>query len=146
MPFLVRWPARVKPGVSGALVSQVDLLACLAQLTGRRLPAEDAPDSVPVLPALLGESPAGRDHLVEHAAVLALRQGPWKLIEPGKGPRVLPHTGVETGRAAEAQLYNLAEDPGETRDVAARHPAKVQELRDLLGTLRDEKRPARRGG
>ena len=110
MPFLVRWPARVKPGVSPALVCQIDLIASLAALVGRKLADEDAPDSVDVLAALLGTSATGRDHLVEHAGVLSLRQGPWKLIEPGKGPKILANTNTETGQAAESQLYNLAAD------------------------------------
>jgi arylsulfatase A-like enzyme len=146
VPFLVRWPARVKPGVSEALVCQVDLLASLAALVGQDLGAADAPDSDDLLPALLGESPLGRDLLVEHAAVLALRQGPWKLIEPGRGPEVFANTGTESGQAAAPRLYNLAEDVGETKDVAARHPAKVQELRDRLETIRRQGRSARRGG
>ena len=49
VPFLVRWPARVKPGVSPALVCQIDLMASLAALVGRKLADEDAPDSVDVL-------------------------------------------------------------------------------------------------
>ena len=58
VPFLLRWPARVKPGVSRALVGQVDLFASLASLVGQRLGPGDAPDSQDVLPALLGTSSA----------------------------------------------------------------------------------------
>ena len=81
VPLIVRWPARVKPGVSDALVCQVDLLASLAALTGQASSRRRrCPDSFNVLPALLGESKHGREHLVEHAGRLALRKGPWKLI------------------------------------------------------------------
>src|SRR6185312_8588237 len=48
VPFLTRWPGRIKPGVSEALVCQVDLLASFAALTGRDLPAEAAVDSINV--------------------------------------------------------------------------------------------------
>ena len=136
VPFLVRWPARVKPGVSTALVCQIDLLASLASLVGRKLGDDDAPDSVDVLAALLGTSATGRDHLVEHAGVLSLRQGPWKLIEPGKGPKVLANTNTETGQAGEVQLYNLDEDLGETKNVAAQHPDRVQQMHDTLDAIR----------
>ena len=136
VPFLVRWPARIKPAVSTALVCQIDLLASLAALAGPKLGDGDAPDSVDVLAALLGTSATGRDRLVEHAAVLSLRQGPWKLIEPGRGPRINSNTNTETGQAGEVQLYNLDEDLGETKNVAAQHPDKLKEMRDLLEAIR----------
>ncbi len=67
VPFVVRWPGRVKPGVSEALACQIDFMASLAALTGQKLDFNDAPDSFDVLGALLGRTPTGRDHLVEHA-------------------------------------------------------------------------------
>ena len=82
VPFVVRWPARVKPGVSDAIVSQVDLCSTLAALCGQTLAPDDAPDSINVLPALLGDSPEGREHVLEHAGKVAIRKGPWKFI-PG---------------------------------------------------------------
>jgi arylsulfatase A-like enzyme len=147
VPFLARWPGRVKPGVSDALVCQVDFPASFAALAGQKLADGDAPDSFNVLPALLGESRQGRDHLVEQAAVLSLRQGPWKLIEPGKGPKVFATTGIESGQAPEAQLYDLADDLGETKNVAARHPERVKELRERLQRIRSDgrSRPAGSG-
>src|SRR5262249_48060158 len=54
VPLLARWPARIKPGVSSALLSQLDLFASLAALTGQKLSADAAPDSQNILPALLG--------------------------------------------------------------------------------------------
>jgi arylsulfatase A-like enzyme len=136
VPFLVRWPGRVKPAVSTALVCQIDLLASLASLVGRKVGADDAPDSVDVLTALLGTSATGRDHLVEHASVLFLRRGPWKLIEPGNGPRVLANTNTETGQAGELQLYNLEVDLRESNNVAAQHPERVRQLHALLDSIR----------
>ena len=140
VPFIVRWPGHVKPGVSDALVCQIDFPASFAALTGQRLAPEDAPDSFNVLPALLGKSPRGRDSLVEQAGVLSLRQGPWKLIEPGKGPKVQVNTNTETGRLPEVQLYDLANDPGETKNVAADHPDRVKEMRALLTKIRNDGR------
>lgn len=144
VPFLVRWPARVKPGTSDALVCQIDLPASVAALTGQKFAAADAPDSFDVLPALLGQSPAGRDHLVEQGGVLAVRQGPWKLIEPGRGPAVAVNTNTETGQAPTARLFHLAGDLGETTDLAAKHPDVVKELQSLLNRVRSggRSRPA----
>ena len=59
----------------------------------------DGPDSLDVLPALLGESPKGREHLIEQGAGLSVRQGAWKYIEPGQGPKVSANTNTETGRS-----------------------------------------------
>jgi arylsulfatase A-like enzyme len=143
VPFLVRWPARVKPAVSNALVCQIDLLASLASLVGRKLGDGDALDSVDVLAALLGTSATGRDQLVEHAGVLSLRQGGWKLIEPGRGPRLLANTNTETGQAGEFQLYNLAEDLGETKESAALYPDRVRQMRALLDAIRQGTRSSR---
>jgi arylsulfatase A-like enzyme len=80
----------------------------------------------------MGTSTMGRGHLVEDAGVLSLRRGPWKLIEPGRGPSVFANTNTETGQAGDWQLYNLDEDPGETKNVAARDPERVKEMQELL--------------
>ena len=56
VPFIVRWPAKVKPGVSDALICQIDFLASFAALTGQTLDENDAPDSFNVLPTLLGSA------------------------------------------------------------------------------------------
>jgi arylsulfatase A-like enzyme len=143
VPFLVRWPARVKPAVSEALVCQIDLLASLSALVGIKLGDGDAPDSFDILAVLLGTSATGRDHLVEHAGVLSLRLGPWKLIEPGRGPRVLANTHSETGQAGEVQLYNLDGDLGETKNVARDHNDRVQTMLGQLDALRRGARSSR---
>jgi arylsulfatase A-like enzyme len=124
VPFLVRWSERIKPGVSDALVCQVDLLASLAALTGQEIAAEAAPDSYDVSPALLGLSKTGRDALVENAN--GLRVDSWKLIEPG--PK---------DKNGKAKLFNLADDLGETKDIAGQQPEKVAELTKKLKQIRE---------
>jgi len=128
VPFLASWPARVKPGVSDALISQVDLSASFAALTGRPPAGAVGPDSLDVLPALLGESRKGRDHLVEHAQGIALRKGPWKLI---------PARAAQGKKAASSlELFNLDGDIGETKNVAAANPEVVREVSALLEKVR----------
>jgi arylsulfatase A-like enzyme len=137
VPFIVRWPKRVAAGgKSDALVCQIDFLASLAALTNRPLPNHAGPDSVDLLPAILGETQIGRETLVEQARSFAFRKGPWKLIEPSAGPSVDANTKSETGAAPQAQLYNLANDLAETENLAKRHPEKVQELSMLLDEIR----------
>ena len=91
VPLIVRWPDRVPAGrESDALVSQVDFLASFAALTGQSFDADSAPDTEDVLDALLGDSPSGRETLVEHAGVLSLRQGAGSTSHPAKGPGSTP--------------------------------------------------------
>ncbi len=136
VPFLVRWPARVKPGVSDALVSQVDLLGSLAALSGQAVPAGQAIDSRDQLAALLGEDRTGRDHVVEHAGRLALREGRWKYIEPSQGPRMNVQTNTELANDPGPQLYDLETDLGERTNLAAKHPDRVKAMADRLASLR----------
>ncbi len=144
VPFLVRWPGRVPAGTTcSEMVSLADILATTAAIVGQELPAADqaAEDSHSFLPALLGQSgtPPARSHLIVHSAdgVFAIRQGPWKWIEGLPADGIKP--AVRKARAGEfqAQLYNLQDDPAETRDVSAAHPEVAQELAALLDRYRD---------
>jgi arylsulfatase A-like enzyme len=126
MPFIARWPGRIKPGVSDALVCQVDFLASFAALTGQSIDTAAGPDSFNILPALLGETKKGRDTLVEQAQGQALRMGDWKLL-----PRRM-QAKKETG----PELYNLKSDLGETKNVAADNPKIVDEMTALLEKIK----------
>lgn len=124
VPFIVRWPARIKPGISDALVCQVDLCASLASLVGVDLKSSDAPDSFSVLPALLGDSKIGREHLIEQAAGLALREGPWKLVEAtSKYP---------------VQLFDLKTDISESRNLADDNKELVKTLTTRLNAVKEK--------
>lgn len=135
VPFLVRLPGRVRVGTSDALICHVDMLASFAALTGQKLPDTAGLDSCNILPALLGGH-QGRDHLVVHghAKFVALRQGSWKFIPAPDGAK----KGKRAGSAF--QLYNLAEDIAESKNVAAQNPAKAKELQELLQQIREKGR------
>jgi arylsulfatase A-like enzyme len=140
MPLVVRWPGRVKPGVSPALVSQVDLARSLAALVGASVPEGAAVDSENVLPALLGDSPTGRDHVVVQATRdLALREGRWKLIPPGanevKDGLDAIHQARETV-GPNGLLFDLETDPAERRDLSAREPERAAAMAKRLERLR----------
>jgi arylsulfatase A-like enzyme len=127
-PFIVRWPKHVPAGkTSDALICQIDLLASLAALTDQKLPNHAAPDSVNVLPTLLGELPDGREELVEQGRAIALRQKNWKYIESvrknGKGSN-------------QPQLYDLSHDLAEQHNLAQEQPEKVKELSGALDRIR----------
>ncbi len=144
VPFIARWPEHVKKGVSDALVCQIDFLSSFAGFGRRELLAGDAPDSLDILPALLGDTTTGRDHLVEHGGILSLIRGKWKYIEPSDGEKFKVLTGTETGRDTVPQLYDLQLDIGERNNVAAQHPDIVREMEALLKKIREDghSRPA----
>jgi arylsulfatase A-like enzyme len=85
-----------------------------------------------MLPTLLGQSLTGRAQLVEHARVLALREGSWKYIEPGTGPKRNPGTHTELGIDPGGQLYQLADDLGETNNLIQTEPDRSKALLEQL--------------
>ncbi len=112
VPFLARWPGVIAPGtISTALISQTDLFATLATLTGQSLPVDAAPDSQNILPALLGRSPRGRSVLInQDSAPRAFRWGTYKHFLSGA-------------------LYQLATDPGETSNIRPANAALASRTR-----------------
>jgi arylsulfatase A-like enzyme len=136
VPLIVRWPGQVKPGVSSALISQVDFTATFAAMVGQRLAPEDAPDSQSVGPALLGHSPVGRTSLVEYGLrrEKALRAGDWKYIPPARTQDGLgPWRNVSV--PPPGFLFNLVQDPGETNDLAATLPERVATMSAELAAI-----------
>ena len=138
LPLITHWPEQIKPGVSDALVGQVDFLASLGSLAGLATPG-NVPDSMNLLPALLGKSPAGREYIVEEAGVLAIRKGKWKLIDSRQKPGRPLAAGADRDMR-HFQLYDLAKDLSESENVAHLHPDLVYELAAKLEELRQQNR------
>lgn len=130
MPTIVFWPGTVKPGISNALLNQVDLYASLANLVGVEINPENAPDSENHLDAWLGKTQKGREWMIEEAFTYAIRKGDWKLIMPKTSgePGWLKNKKVESGISKEIQLYNLKKDIRETKNVASEYPQITKEL------------------
>lgn len=159
IPFFARWPDRIQAGSkSTATICLTDFMATLAAVAGAGLPADVAEDSFNILPLLLGAADAPPRGAVVHqsaAGRIAIREGPWKLILPGaimpalrskkgeggKGP------AASAGEPTERELYNIDEDPAETRNVIAAHPDMEKRLADLFVRFEREgkSRPARAG-
>lgn len=141
VPFIVSWPGKMAANkTNDALFSQIDLYASLAGLAGAAIEKGQAPDSKNNLSVLLNQSQENRSFLVEQSlnSTLSLIVGNWKYIEPSKGPKINKDTNTELGNLATPQLYNLADDPGETNNLAAAHPDKVQQLQEQLAKIRQQ--------
>ena len=131
VPFIARWPGKIQPGSESAHVGYFgDFLATAAELAGVKTPA--GLDSISLAPTLLGRAGGQRRHdflyWEYHAGngstQAALMDGRWK--------------GVRNAPRAPLELYDLAADPGEAQDVAAKHPDLVAKITDYIKTARED--------
>lgn len=161
VPFIARWPGKIEPGSrSGELVSNIDLFATMAALTGAKVEKGQGRDSVDILSALTGEPVKPlRDHLVVapfNPRHLSVRKGKWMYIgaqsgggftgtkrgEHGfGGPPAVTYgkrvnsdivNGRIKGGAPPAQLYDLDSDLSQTKNVYREYPEIVREMQALL--------------
>lgn len=135
VPFLVRWPGRIDPGTSSDVtVCTTDFYATFADLldVADAIPADAAEDSFSFRPALHGATDPVRPFTIHHSlnGTFAVRKGDWKLVL-GTGPGG-PWSEEPPPPANLVQLFNLAEDPQETRNLEKEEPRKVAELADDL--------------
>jgi arylsulfatase A len=118
VPFIIRWPAQVKAGRTwNQPVCQTDILATCAELTNATLPANAGEDSVSFLDVLTEKNQQPeRPPMIHHSMQgrYAVRSGEWKLVMETR----------KTGR----ELYNLANDPRESKNILEQHPQIVAEL------------------
>jgi arylsulfatase A-like enzyme len=143
MPTIAYWPAVIEPGVSDALISQVDLYASIANILGHRLEPGEAPDSEDISDALLGRSQSGREYLVTESFTYSVRSGNYKYIHPVKNIQSTGWIGetkkIESGASLSPQLYDLSVDISEQNDIAADNEPLVKEMREYLkGVLQEE--------
>ncbi len=123
VPFLVRWPNRLPKGVKYEMpVSTLDLLPTFIKAGGGNLDELPQLDGVDLIPYLTGEKvtrPHQTLYWVYSYQRAAIRDGDWKLLRLMDRP---------------AELYNIAEDTSESKNLADRYPEKVRELYKKLFT------------
>jgi len=138
VPFLVKWPKVIKAGsISHELTCQSDLLATCAELLGKVIPKNAGEDSESILPVFKGEQPnLSRKGIIHHSAHghFAYREGNYKLILAyGSAGWTAPNEKkAKQLNLPEAQLYDLATDPGERNNLYLEKPELAQKLLNQL--------------
>ena len=132
VPFVARWPGKIAPGRTTDFLGYFpDVLPTIAEVVGVATPADV--DGISFLPTLLGAA-AGRPQKVhdylywEFNGWTAVRQGNWRAVKPVK--------------ATVWELYDVAADPGETKNLAADKPDALAKLKELAAAAHQ---PVREG-
>jgi hypothetical protein len=130
------------------------MAATFAAITGTKVPAGHCLDSFNVLPVLMGEKSAhpARPHFVAHTGgtegPFTLQRGDWKYLEvtaavrepdsrqKTKGAQEKTKAKGNAGAGRQPGLYNLAQDLAEETNLAAKEPARLKEMQDLLARIR----------
>ena len=122
---LANWPGRIKAGATvEGLIHVVDLFPTFVALAGGRTDRGKPLDGVDVWTTISRGEPSPRTEIVYNIepSAAAIRRGAWKLVWRPALPQAV-------------ELFNLAEDPYERTDLAARHPDKVAELQERVNEL-----------
>lgn len=148
VPFLCRWPARIRAGVADDLVSTLDIPATACAAAAVALPAGALPDSFNLLPSMLGEKDAPRrDHLIVMSGTgqLAVREGNWKYIPDLTQANGWQGGGKKSpGSKPRPGLFDLSRDPGEKENLHDQRPVEARRLAARLANARSS--PATRPG
>lgn len=158
VPFIVRWPGKVKAGSSSdQLLSLTDIMATVAAIIDKPCPDNAAEDSFNMLPALLGEIKTPiRPYFIAQAFAgardLSIRRGTWKYLNhTGSGgnnyegsPGLKRFSIPDSAPRAPAQLFDMKNDPGETKNLYFEQPEVVKELKALLDKAKSSGRTAPR--
>ncbi len=149
VPCVARWPGKIPAGqVTGELCSTLDVAPTFAKLAGGSMPSDRIIDGKDIAPILFGEADAKSPHEALYYywgfGLEAVRSGTWKLHFPHQYRTLSGKPGGTGGipvkyaqaKVAELELYNLADDLAETKNVAADHPDIVQQLSKLADQMR----------
>jgi arylsulfatase A-like enzyme len=145
VPCIMRWPGKIAAGeTNDALMATIDFLPTFAAMTGAKVPDDRVIDGIDQLDCIMGNASFARSTYLYNPGSAsvgivqgnAIREGDWKLISPLTVGRYLEDAG-----SGEWELYHLKEDIGETQNLAAKYPEKVQALRQKLEQAEAEMTP-----
>jgi arylsulfatase A-like enzyme len=141
VPYIFRWTGRIKPGeVSAVPINSVDLYPTLLELAGAKADVGYPLDGISYLDLLTGDGTAGgnRNPLYWHfPGYLGAGGGTWRTT-PGSAIRAGQWKLIEYFEDGHLELYNLSDDVGEKKNLAAAEPAKAKELHAQLVAWRKQ--------
>ena len=149
VPMIAWWPGQIPAGtVCEELTTTMDMLPTLARLAGKIEPKDRITDGHDIRPLLFGDdqatTPYQAFYYYQTDQLQAIRRGPWKLFLPLKSFQRHPH--FRKGKSSKPLLYNVVEDIGSTKNVAAEHPRIVKELLELAKLARRDLGDGNQGG
>ncbi|MCM8532679.1 MAG: sulfatase-like hydrolase/transferase [Lentisphaeraceae bacterium] len=158
VPGIIKWPGKIQPNsLSQEPVNGTDWLPTLASAANAKLTGTKTIDGADVLPALISGKAIKREKPMmwwlyhsRGAKELAMRLGDYKILanmlpqdkisindaKPAKGQSIMDF--IKKGEIGNFSLYNLREDPNETKDLSTMLPEKLSELKKIMIKLHHE--------
>jgi arylsulfatase A-like enzyme len=126
----VNWPGKIKPGIVNEMMHVVDWYPTIAGLAAASTKQEKPLDGMDVWQSISSGTPSPRKEIVYNIDPMggAVRQGDWKLVWKASLP-------------SKIELFNIAQDPSEAKNIAEAHPLKVRLLQDRITELAHQMAP-----
>ena len=131
VPCIMRWPGKIPAGsTNNEITGIIDMLPTFSAIAGIDVPSDRVIDGRNILPYMLGERVDAPIHDLFVVPGATIRYQDWKLLIKDQKPGGNDFGGRVPAKAG--SLFNLKNDVGETTDVSARYPEKVQELKEMM--------------
>jgi arylsulfatase A-like enzyme len=143
VPLIVTWPDNIPQNIStDQPTTLTDLMATFAAIVDVKLEDDEGPDSFNILPTLLNQHnlQKTRAPMIHHSydGMFAIRDGDWKLVDGlGSGGFTKPVRDIAAKGESSIQLYNLKDDPNESKNIANLHPELVKKLLGQLNSIKE---------
>lgn len=142
IPFVIKWPNHIKPGtVSDHLISQVDIMATLLEVTGTEIPKKGAIDSQSFLPIITDKPNKNLERTATihntNAGRYAVRKGKWLYVNystgsVGRMPESFKKLRGYTEFTTEGLLFDLEQDPEQRVNLYEKYPEIIKDMEVYL--------------